>query len=88
MSVTRGTSEGVYGELNPQDLRDMAKAEQLEARFQGFIADPPRKTTPLRGQRRQDIVIHYDLDARWAKYWLIEYLPAAEHLALSQGKER
>jgi hypothetical protein len=29
MSGTRGTLEGVYGELYPQDLCDMAKAERL-----------------------------------------------------------
>jgi hypothetical protein len=40
MSVTRGTLKGVYGESNPQDLRDMAKAERLHARFQWLIAGP------------------------------------------------
>jgi hypothetical protein len=63
MSATRGTPEGVYGETYPQDLRDMAKAERLEARFQGLTTSP-LNTTPMQGQRRQDIAIRDDLDAR------------------------
>jgi hypothetical protein len=52
MSVKRGTLEGVYGELNPQDLRDTVKAERLQARFQWPTAGP-LNTTPMQGQRRQ-----------------------------------
>ena len=63
MSVTRGTPEGVYGELNPQDLRDMAKAERLQARFQWLIAGP-LITTSMQGQRIQEARRCCLLDAR------------------------
>jgi hypothetical protein len=42
MSVKRETPEDVYGEWYPQDLRDMAKANNgLNLGPSGPIADPP-----------------------------------------------
>ena len=76
MSGKRATPEGVYGELDPRDLRDMAKAERLQARFQWLLRGP-LNTTPRQGQRMLD-----------GGNRRIECLPTAGHLAISQGKER
>ena len=72
MSVTRKTSEGVYDEWSPQDLRDMAKAERLQAQFQ-WLRTGPLMTTPMQGQRRQGIMT-WMLVGEWVSH---EYLPTA-----------
>jgi hypothetical protein len=72
MSVTRKTSEGVCDEWSPQDLRDMAKAERLQAQFQ-WLRTGPLMTTPMQGQRRQGIMT-WMLVGEWVSH---EYLPTA-----------
>jgi hypothetical protein len=87
MSVTRETPEGVYGEWNPLDLRDMAKAERLQARFQWPIAGS-LNTTPMQGQRRQNAPSTGNLDARDSFFEKHENLPTAGRRAINSHKER
>ena len=86
MSVTRGTPEGVYGELNPQDLRDMAKAERLQARLQWLIAGP-LITTSMQGQRRQEARSCCLLDAHGQSFEDSENLPTAGRRGVSSHTE-
>jgi hypothetical protein len=87
MSVKRGTPEGVYGESNPQDLCDMAKAERLEARFQWPTAGP-LMTTPMQGQRTDRINTECDLESYDPSAWGHKSLPIAGRRVIHSHKER
>ena len=68
MSGKRATPEGVYGESDPQDLRDMAKAERLQARFQWLTCRPPEyhaTAGPAETGCRQKRQPGYSIRAGW-----------------------